>query len=94
MEARCKAFLPMLKNARLDPGYPLAQGLRPARKQNIRVEYEKRGKSRIIHSYGHGGSGWSLSFGCAEEVVGLVDNLQAEDQSTLQADGGMIRSQL
>ena len=25
MEARCKAFLPLLQNARLDPEYPLAK---------------------------------------------------------------------
>lgn len=83
MQARCKAFLPVLKNARLDPEYPLAQGLRPARTENIRLEREQRvsssgNKSRIVHSYGHGGSGWSLSFGCAEEVAALVDNMVME----------------
>ncbi|PVH75667.1 nucleotide-binding domain-containing protein [Cadophora sp. DSE1049] len=67
MRARCEAFLPCLKNARLDPEYPLAQGLRPGREKNIRVERELRkhgrDQSRIVYSYGHGGSGWSLSFG-------------------------------
>lgn len=82
---RCEAFLPYLKNARLDPEYPLAQGLRPFRKQNVRVERELRQKdafvdgeqksvpSRIIHSYGQGGAGWSLSFGCAGDVALLVE---------------------
>ncbi|KAI9769895.1 MAG: hypothetical protein M1839_003561 [Geoglossum umbratile] len=79
MRARCEAFMPELKNARLDPDYPLAQGLRPFRTKNVRVERELRqregsnGPSRIIHSYGHGGAGWSLSFGCAGDVLGLVD---------------------
>jgi D-amino-acid oxidase len=89
MRKRCEAFIPSIKNARLDPDYPLSQGLRPARGQNIRVERELRkhgwqnGKarprhSRIVHSYGHGGSGWSLSFGCAEEVASLIQDVLYE----------------
>ena len=31
--------------------------------------------SRIIHDYGHGGSGWSLSFGCAADVASLVEDV-------------------
>ncbi len=85
MRGRCEAFLPGLKNARLDPEYPLAQGLRPFRQRNVRVERELRIRgsagagetapmpSRIVHSYGHGGSGWSLSFGCAADVAALVE---------------------
>jgi D-amino-acid oxidase len=85
IQARCEAFLPFLKNARLDPEYPLAQGLRPFRKRNVRVERELRNKevfingmiqavpSRIVHSYGQGGAGWSLSFGCAGDVALLVE---------------------
>ncbi|BCS29961.1 FAD-dependent oxidoreductase [Aspergillus puulaauensis] len=78
MRARCESFLPALKNARVDPDYPLAQGLRPFRGKNVRVERELRmqgGKpSRIIHNYGHGGAGWSLSFGCAADVLKLVQD--------------------
>ena len=60
MRKRCEEFLPGLKNARLDSEYPIAQGLRPFRKRNVRVERELRSKptsskymrpSRIIHSY-------------------------------------------
>lgn len=86
MHGRCKDFLPSLKNARLDPDYPLAQGLRPGRDKNVRVEREVRRRrsqngqgrpraSRIVHSYGHGGSGWSFSFGCAEEVASLIEDI-------------------
>jgi glycine/D-amino acid oxidase-like deaminating enzyme len=81
MRARCEAFLPALKKARLDPEYPFAQGLRPFRQQNVRVERELRPKithgrksvSRLVHSYGQGGAGWSLSFGCAGDVALLVE---------------------
>ena len=84
MRARCEAFLPALKNARVDPEYPIAQGLRPFRQHNVRVERELRkhendiagGRvsrpSRIVHSYGQGGAGWSLSFGCAGDVAVLI----------------------
>ena len=47
-------------------------GLRPYRPE-VRVEHE--GGTNIIHNYGHGGSGFTLSFGCAEEVAGIVDKL-------------------
>ncbi|KAJ3574371.1 hypothetical protein NPX13_g4386 [Xylaria arbuscula] len=74
MRERCDKFLPGLKDAQLDADYPLAQGLRPFRGSNVRVERElRRSGSRIVHSYGHGGAGWSLSFGCAQDVVALVD---------------------
>ncbi|KAJ7032245.1 nucleotide-binding domain-containing protein [Mycena alexandri] len=75
MRARCESLLPGLEKARLDPVYPLAQGLRPFRGQNVRVERElRRVGSRVVHSYGHGGSGWSLSFGCAGDVAKLVED--------------------
>ncbi|KAI1281690.1 DAO-domain-containing protein [Xylaria sp. FL0933] len=74
MRERCEKFLPGLQDARLDPDYPLAQGLRPFRGSNVRVERElRRSGSKIVHSYGHGGAGWSLSFGCAQDVAVLVD---------------------
>jgi D-amino-acid oxidase len=83
MQERAVAFLPTLKDAQLDPEYPFAQGLRPARKGNVRLEREKRdGKSKIVHSYGHGGSGWSFSFGCAVEVAEIVEDMVAEAQGT------------
>lgn len=82
MRKRCEAFLPALANARLDPEYPLAQGLRPFRGQNVRVERELRKSgekpSRVVHSYGHGGSGWSLSFGCASDVLALIEEALAD----------------
>ncbi|KAK9772217.1 putative Nucleotide-binding domain-containing protein [Seiridium cardinale] len=78
MRERCEAFLPSLKSARVDPDYPLAQGLRPFRGNNVRVERElRKSSSRIVHSYGQGGAGWSLSFGCAQDVASLVEEALA-----------------
>jgi D-amino-acid oxidase len=44
-------------------------GLRPFRKSGVRLEPEKLGDGRtVIHNYGHGGAGFTLSWACAEEV--------------------------
>jgi D-amino-acid oxidase len=63
-------FLPMLANAKLDQTDPLRVGLRPFRRHSVRLEHEPG--TRIIHNYGHGGAGVSLSWGCAEHVVHLA----------------------
>ncbi|HEY6975295.1 MAG TPA: FAD-dependent oxidoreductase [Chitinophagaceae bacterium] len=47
-------------------------GLRPYRPE-VRVEHEKG--TNIIHNYGHGGSGFTLAFGCAEEITKIVDSI-------------------
>jgi len=82
MRERCNKFVPGLENAELDV-VPLVQGLRPFRGSNVRVERESRLKkdrstSRVVHSYGQGGSGFTLSFGCAQDVLGFVTAIQAE----------------
>jgi glycine/D-amino acid oxidase-like deaminating enzyme len=102
MRAHCESFMPALKNARLDPEYPLAQGLRPFRQRNVRVERElrvhrttgngdRKGKvSRIVHNYGHGGAGWSLSFGCAGDVLALVEEALL-DLPARSMSSGLVR---
>jgi D-amino-acid oxidase len=48
-------------------------GLRPFRKLGVRLESEKLRDCRIvIHNYGHGGSGFTLSWGCAEEAFQIA----------------------
>jgi len=47
-------------------------GLRPI-SPRVRVEVELLAPGRVIvHDYGHGGAGVTLSWGCATEVVRLV----------------------
>ena len=63
LERACR-LVPELRGARL----LLARvGLRPARPA-VRLERD----GRVVHCYGHGGAGVTLSWGCAEEVVGLI----------------------
>jgi D-amino-acid oxidase len=47
-------------------------GLRPYRAQGVRLEAERLDECILVHNYGHGGSGFSLSWGCAREVRELV----------------------
>jgi glycine/D-amino acid oxidase-like deaminating enzyme len=39
---------------------------RPFRAAGPRLEVETVGDKRVVHNYGHGGAGWSLSWGSAE----------------------------
>jgi D-amino-acid oxidase len=49
-----------------------AVGLRPARSE-VRLEADRLPDGRLlVHDYGHGGSGFTLSWGCADELARLV----------------------
>ncbi|MBI1326954.1 MAG: FAD-dependent oxidoreductase [Alphaproteobacteria bacterium] len=66
---RCHALCPQTKNAEI---LGVKVGFRPMRPE-IRLEAETLGGDKyIIHNYGHGGSGPTLSWGCAQEVLELV----------------------
>jgi D-amino-acid oxidase len=48
-------------------------GLRPFRKSGVRLERDRLRNGRtVIHNYGHGGAGFTLSWGCAREVANLA----------------------
>ncbi|KAJ4182479.1 D-amino acid oxidase [Fusarium falciforme] len=52
-------------------------GLRPLRKDGVRIESEKLDESTwLVHNYGHAGWGYQASYGCAERVVELVDEIK------------------
>jgi D-amino-acid oxidase len=61
---RATALVPALEGARV---LRHKVGLRPARPE---VRVERVGD--VIHCYGHGGAGVTLSWGCAGDVVGLA----------------------
>lgn len=48
--------------------------LRPYR-TSVRLEREDRSDGAIIHNYGHGGAGYTVSWGCAFEAATLVERL-------------------
>jgi len=51
---------------------PLSAGLRPYRKETYRLEGQIISRKLVVHNYGHGGAGITMSWGCAREVVKLV----------------------
>jgi D-amino-acid oxidase len=66
---RCQQLDPMLMDLEI---IDAKVGLRPGRNE-IRLEAEcVTDKCTVIHNYGHGGAGFTLSWGCADNVVGLA----------------------
>ncbi len=63
---RCQAIHPGLKGRVIES----VIGLRPGRDE---VRLERDPALPIIHNYGHGGSGYTVCWGCAGEVARLVD---------------------
>jgi len=50
-------------------------GLRPFRPSGVRLERDRLRDGRtVIHNYGHGGAGFTLSWGCAREVLELAES--------------------
>jgi D-amino-acid oxidase len=48
-------------------------GIRPFRKSGVRVEQERlRDGGMLIHNYGHGGAGFTLSWGCARKISSIA----------------------
>ncbi len=69
------------RTSRIESGIAAARvqrqfvGLRPGRKQ-VRLEPERlKGGCPVIHNYGHGSVGYTLSWGCAEAVAALARDL-------------------
>jgi len=65
---RCLAVEPRLAAAEI---IEYRVGVRPVRPQ-VRLELEHRHGLAVIHNYGHGGAGVSMSWGCATEVADLA----------------------
>lgn len=64
---RCAAVEPRLRGATVRE---VRVGLRPIR-PGVRVEWGRCDGVLLIHNYGHGGAGITLSWGCADEVLTL-----------------------
>lgn len=65
-----RVFAPLLT----DPGRlsRITVCTRPFRAEGPRIEVERVGDKRVVHNYGHGGSGWSLAWGSAAAARDLA----------------------
>jgi D-amino-acid oxidase len=68
---RCRRIEPRLNDAEV---IEVITGLRPDR-PSVRLEAEPLGQAQCIHNYGHSSNGVTLSWGCARDVVRLVDGV-------------------
>ena len=59
-------------------------GLRPFRASGFRLEAVRYGRNHVVHNYGHGGAGVTLSWGCAERAAEMA---QAAGRSEIAVIG-------
>lgn len=65
-------------------------GIRPLRKETFRLEPETVGSKFIVHNYGHGGAGITMSWGCAYEVRKIVQQHAGAAQGAVAVLGGGV----
>lgn len=70
---RCQTIDPRLTNVQVMEHRIGARPTRPV----VRVESEQVDGRLVLHNYGHGGAGVTLSWGCAEEVNALLVSTRA-----------------
>jgi D-amino-acid oxidase len=71
--ARCVALEPRLRGAAI---LEHKVGLRPGRPA-VRLEAERWAPGKLlVHNYGHGGAGVTLSWGCASEVLRILERVR------------------
>ena len=58
-------------------------GLRPFRKPGPRLEAVQVGSKHVVHNYGHGGGGVSLSWGVAELAAALTKEARSDKVAVL-----------
>jgi glycine/D-amino acid oxidase-like deaminating enzyme len=69
--------------ARTDRIIDIAVCLRPFRPAGPRVDTERLGDTLVVHNYGHGGSGWSLSWGSSARAVRLAMQASPADVAVI-----------
>ncbi|MFI4861661.1 MAG: FAD-dependent oxidoreductase [Phycisphaerales bacterium JB063] len=65
-------------------------GLRPYRQGTVRIARDRLGTQTLIHHYGHGGAGFTLSWGTAEEAADLLQPTHTPPQTVAVLGGGVV----
>ncbi|MEH2253650.1 FAD-dependent oxidoreductase [Nostoc sp.] len=84
----CLEFLQELRELPLDEKEPVRTGLRPLTEENVCVERVLN--THVFYNYGHGGSGVTLSWGCSQEIVQLVQEMLREEANPVALDSNKI----
>ncbi|KAF3347265.1 hypothetical protein VD0002_g5067 [Verticillium dahliae] len=86
---RCVELNPTLTNGKGIEALDIVRhgvGLRPTRKDGVRLETDTsifEDGTPVVHNYGHAGWGYQGSYGCAERVVELVNELGQASKAKL-----------
>ncbi|MCM2374247.1 FAD-binding oxidoreductase [Rhodopirellula sp. ICT_H3.1] len=68
---RCSELVPKISDCEV---LGTTVGLRPGRRE-VRLELEMLAEHRpVIHNYGHGGGGYTVAWGCADEVAEIASD--------------------
>ncbi|MEH2449985.1 FAD-dependent oxidoreductase [Nostoc sp.] len=86
----CLEFLQELRELPLDEKEPVRTGLRPLTEENVCVERVLN--THVFYNYGHGGSGVTLSWGCSQEIVQLVQEMLREEANPVAFSSSKIDS--
>ncbi len=65
-------------------------GIRPFRQGGVRIEHERIHGKSVIHNYGHGGAGVTMSWGSAREVQRLADQQTIGTEGVVVLGAGVI----
>jgi D-amino-acid oxidase len=87
-----QAWLPVPDLSLRDGETPeYATGVRPVRHGGFRLEVENlTPQTVVVHNYGHGGGGITLSWGCAEKVLQIVAELDPTKAKPIAVIGGGV----
>jgi glycine/D-amino acid oxidase-like deaminating enzyme len=86
-ESESFARLPPIR-ARTDRIFDIAVCLRPFRAAGPRLDTERLGDTLVVHNYGHGGSGWSLSWGSS--AIAVAKAMQASPREIAVIGCGVL----
>lgn len=69
--------------ARTDRIFDIAVCTRPFRAAGPRLDSERIGDTLVVHNYGHGGSGWSLSWGSSARALQLAQQASPREVAVI-----------
>ncbi len=87
MDQKTEFLAPDLSDDRI---LRVVAGLRPCRHGGLRLESESIGSKSVIHNYGHGGCGITLSMGTAIAAADLVNQESSADEPIAVLGAGIV----